>query len=292
MNIFYEILIQPFVEYGFMQNALIACVVVAISSAPMGVFLVLRRMSLTGDAMSHALLPGVAIGFLISGLSLTAMTIGGIVAGLVVALGSGIITRNSIIREDANLAVFYLISLALGVFIVSTKGNNVDLLNILFGSVLAIDNSTLKLLISFCLFTLILITVGYRLLIIECMDSSFLRSVSKYGSPTAHLLFLFLLVINLVASYHALGTLMSVGLLVLPAVTARFWLKKISSLIFLATSLALAGCVIGIILSFHFDFPISSTIILCLGVFYIISMFISPQGILRYQKPPSHHLRG
>ena len=101
----------PFVEFAFMRQALLGCIALALSAGPVGVFLMLRRMSLTGDAMAHAILPGAAIGYLLFGLSLTAMTVGGIVAGLAVAIGSGLVARHTLIREDTSLAAFYLISL-------------------------------------------------------------------------------------------------------------------------------------------------------------------------------------
>src|ERR1700676_3078972 len=97
----YNLLIDPFVEFGFMRRALIACLALSIGSGPIGVFLLLRRMSLIGDAMSHAVLPGAAIGFLIAGLSLPAMGLGGIIAGLSVALLSGLVSRTTDLREDA-----------------------------------------------------------------------------------------------------------------------------------------------------------------------------------------------
>ena len=121
-----------FVEFGFMQRALLGCLALSISAAPIGVFLMLRRMSLTGDAMAHAVLPGAAIGFLASGLSVWAMTLGGIGAGLLVAVASGWVARSTVLTADARLADFYLLSLALGVLIVSTQGSNVDLLHIMF----------------------------------------------------------------------------------------------------------------------------------------------------------------
>ena len=138
-------LIQPFIEFGFMRRALIACVALAISATPLGVFLSLRRMSLIGDALSHAVLPGAAIGYLISGLSLVAMGVGGLIAGLAVALLSGAVSRYTPLKEDASFAGFYLGSLALGVTLVSLRGSSVDLLHVLFGSLLAVDNPALLL---------------------------------------------------------------------------------------------------------------------------------------------------
>jgi zinc/manganese transport system permease protein len=116
----YGFAIAPLVEFGFMRRALVGCLALAFGCGPIGTFLVIRRMSLMGDALSHAVLPGAAIGFLLGGLSMPAMSLGGIAAGLSVALLSGIVTRLTPLREDASFAAFYLISLALGVLLVST----------------------------------------------------------------------------------------------------------------------------------------------------------------------------
>ncbi|MDO9125416.1 MAG: metal ABC transporter permease, partial [Parvibaculum sp.] len=139
----YATLIEPFVEYGFMRRALIACLALALGGGPIGTFLVLRRMSLMGDAMSHAILPGAAIGFLVAGLSIWGMSVGGLVAGLAVVLLAALISRATALREDASLAGFYLISLALGVLIVSVRGSNIDLLHVLFGTILSVTDDAL-----------------------------------------------------------------------------------------------------------------------------------------------------
>src|SRR5579871_201245 len=132
----YDALIAPFLEFEFMRRALAAIVALSLGGAPIGVFLMLRRMSLVGDAMAHAILPGAAVGFLLSGLNLFAMTFGGLIAGFLVAILAGVVTRVTELREDASLAAFYLMSLALGVTIVSLRGSNIDLLHVLFGNVL------------------------------------------------------------------------------------------------------------------------------------------------------------
>src|SRR6266436_6057765 len=134
----HEIFIAPFTEFEFMRRALAGALALALGAAPIGVFLMLRRMSLVGDAMAHAILPGAAVGFLLSGLSLFAMTAGGLIAGFVVALLTGLVARTTELKEDAALATFYLLSLAVGVTIISLKGTNIDLLHVLFGNVLAV----------------------------------------------------------------------------------------------------------------------------------------------------------
>ena len=136
----HDLLIAPFTEFEFMRRALAGVVALSLAGAPIGVFLMLRRMSLVGDAMAHAILPGAAVGFLLSGLNLFAMTFGGLIAGFAVAILSGVVARNTELKEDAALATFYLASLALGVTIVSMRGTNIDLLHVLFGNILALDD--------------------------------------------------------------------------------------------------------------------------------------------------------
>ncbi|MES1153112.1 MAG: metal ABC transporter permease, partial [Dongia sp.] len=135
---FHDLIIAPFSEFAFMRRALIACIAISLSAGPIGAFMVLRRMSLMGDAMSHAVLPGVALGFLLFGLDLWPMALGGLVASLAVALLAGLVSRLTPLKEDASLAGFYLISLSAGVLIVSLRGSNIDLLHILFGSILGV----------------------------------------------------------------------------------------------------------------------------------------------------------
>src|SRR6202165_2183792 len=231
----YDALIAPFAEFEFMRRWLVGVFALALGGAPVCVFLMLRRMSLTGDAMAHAILPGAALGFLVAGLDLFAMTLGGIVAGVTVAVGAGLIARATQLKEDASLAAFYLVSLALGVTIVSLKGSNVDLLHILFGTVLALDNATLYLLAGIATITLLVLAVTWRPLVLECVDPVFLRSVSRAGAPV-HFAFLALMVINLVGGFHALGTLLAVGLMMLPAATARFWARDITAMILIAVA--------------------------------------------------------
>ncbi len=213
-----------------MRRALAAVIALSLGGAPIGVFLMLRRMSLVGDAMAHAILPGAAIGFLISGLYLFAMTTGGLIAGFTVALLAGLVARTTELKEDASLAAFYLVSLALGVTIVSIEGTNIDLLHVLFGNMLAMDDQTLLVIAFNATITLLVLAVIYRPLVIECVDPVFLRSVSRAGAP-AHLAFLALVVVNLVNGFHALGTLLAVGLMILPAGIARFWSRDITTMI-------------------------------------------------------------
>ncbi len=278
-----DLLVGPFAEFGFMRRALAGCVALSVSAPPIGLFLTLRRMSLMGDAISHAILPGAAAGFLVSGLSLPAMTLGGLAAGLTVALLAGLVSRTTLLKEDASLAAFYLVSLAGGVLLVSLRGSNVDLLHILFGSVLALDDAALFLLGSISTVSLAWLAVMYRALVLDSVDPLFLRLVSRTSSVT-HLSFLAVVVLNLVGGFQALGTLLAVGLMLLPAITARFWARSINGLLPISVGVALFSSYAGLLVSYYGGLPSGPTIILAAGTLYIISLLVGPKGGLLWRK--------
>jgi zinc/manganese transport system permease protein len=279
----------PFAEFEFMRRALIGAIALALGAAPAGVFLMLRRMSLTGDAMAHAILPGAALGYLVAGLSLPAMTIGGLAAGIAVAVGAGAVARTTILKEDASLAAFYLLSLALGVTIVSTKGSNVDLLHVLFGSVLALDDQALLLIAVIATVTLFAFAVILRPLVLDCIDPNFLRSVSRSGAAV-HLVFMTLVVLNLVGGFHALGTLLAVGIMMLPAAAARLWVSDLTALCVVAAGFGIASSYGGLIVSYHESLPAGPSIILVAGVIYMISLVFGRAGGLARDLGRRRHL--
>nr|WP_041643206.1 metal ABC transporter permease [Azoarcus olearius] len=284
-----DYLVTPFADFGFMRRALAGCLALSLGATPVGAFLLLRRMSLMGDAMSHAILPGAALGYLAFGLSLGAMTVGGIVAGLVVVFAAGAVTRASVLKEDASLAAFYLLSLAAGVMIVSLRGRNLDLLHVLFGSVLALDDRSLVLIASIASATAFGLALLFRPLVLECLDPAFLRAVGRW-SPVAHYGFLVLVVLNLVAGFHALGTLMAVGIMILPAAAARLWARRLSAMLALAVAIAFGSSVGGLLLSFHADVPAGPAIVLLCGLAYFASLLAAPGGLLAGRLPVRRHL--
>lgn len=287
--ILYDALVAPFVEYGFMRRALVACLALAISAGPIGVLLVLRRMSLVGDALSHAVLPGAAVGFLFAGFSLPAMGLGGLVAGLAVAGLAGLASRATALREDASFASFYLISLSLGVLIVSLKGSNVDLLHVLFGTILAIDTNAILLIGGIATLTLLVVAAFYRPLVAQSVDPAFLRAVGVRDGAF-HFLFLFLVVINLVAGFQTLGTLMAVGLMMLPAAVAQLWAKRLAAMMGVAAATAFASGYLGLVVSFRFGFASGPTILLIAGTIYCLSLVFAPSGALARVRPRRRHL--
>ncbi len=286
----YQLFAAPFIDYEFMRRALVACAAFAVGAGPLGVFLVLRRMSLMGDAIGHAVLPGVAVGYMISGLSLWAMSLGGIVAGLVVALLSGATSRATGLKEDASLAGFYLASLALGVLLVSMRGSAVDLLHILFGSILAVDDDGLLFVVAVATLSTLVISAIYRPLVVECFDPVFARSVGA-GGLWVHSIFLGLVVLNLVAAFQALGTLMAVGVMMLPALAARFWSEDVSHIVVVSTCIALASSLVGLLVSFHFELASGPAIVMVAAVAYLTSIVMgSRSGLLaRWLRRPHFH---
>ena len=290
MSAYYDFLVSPFMDFEFMRRALVACFALSLGAGPIGVFLVLRRMSLMGDAIGHAVLPGVAIGYLLSGLSVWAMSLGGVVAGLVVALLAGATARSTGIKEDASLAGFYLASLALGVLIVSSAGSSVDLLHILFGSILAVDDEGLLLVVSVGTLSMLLMAAIFRPLALECFDPIFARAVGA-GGGWAYAIFMGLVVLNLVAAFQALGTLMAVGLMMLPALAARFWSENLGTIIVTATVFAMMASLTGLLVSFHVELASGPSIVMTAAAIYIGSIILGTRsGLLaRLLRRPHYH---
>lgn len=261
--------LSPFQEYLFMRRALAACVAIVLSSAPLGVLLIQRRMSLMGEALSHGTLPGIAIAYLLWGAWLPALTMGGAIAGLLVAFFSHFISRKTILKEDATFSSFYIIALALGILILSLKEGSIRLVHLLFGNVLAVDAESLIFMAIISTASLVILAIIYRPLIYDCFDPLFMRSL-RLPTHFYNFIFLTLIVGNLVASYQALGTLMALGVMMIPAVTARLMSKRLAAIFLSSIVIALCSSYFGLLFSYHFNWPSGPTIILVAGGFYLI----------------------
>ncbi|MDH5412470.1 MAG: metal ABC transporter permease, partial [Alphaproteobacteria bacterium] len=224
------------------------------------------------------------------GLWLPAIGIGGAVAGLAVALLSGAASRATGLVEEASLAGFFLIALAAGVLIVSLGGTSVDLTNLLFGSVLAVDSASLMLVAGIASVTLGALALAWRPLIAESFDPEFMAMTG--GGGRWHMLFLVLVVINLVAGFQALGTLMALGLMILPAVAARLWARDVWRMVAIAVGIALTSGYGGLLISWHANAPSGPAIILVAGAFYAISIFAGPQGGVLRRRQWAYHRHG
>jgi zinc/manganese transport system permease protein len=283
-----DFLTDPFADPAH-RMALAACIALAFGGAPIGVFLVLRRTSLIGDALSHAILPGVAIAFVFAGFSVLWMTIGGLLAGIATAVLAGIAARMSAIREDASLAAFFIISLALGTLLVSTFGTDEELVHVLFGRVLALKPEALLTIAGIATATMAALGVLYRPLIAECFDPGFLRRAGWTGA-LVHSAFLSLVVLNLIGGFQALGTLMAVGLMMLPAASAGFWSESAGGQIATAIGLTVGASIAGLIFAFHAGTPPESTIVLTAGVFYLVSLAAGPRDSIGARLVRFRHL--
>ncbi len=264
-----QLLIEPF-ALGFMRRALAGCLALAVAGPPLGVFLVLRRMSLMSDVLQHGILPGIALGALVGGISVFAMGIGGVIAGLAVALIAGFLTRATGAREDSQLAGVYLLALALGVALLSARPG-IDLTHLLFGSVLAVDDLALYVMAGVATLVLPILALIWRPLVLESFDPDFLRAETGNGG-IVHAVFLALVVLVVVSGFTALGTLMSVGLMMLPAIAARHWGETLAAQVTAAVAIAVTSAIGGLLLSYHADLPAGPAIVLTTGAFWLLGL--------------------
>ena len=264
------LLVGPFEAYGFMRTALVAVLALALANGPCGVLLLMRRMSLVGDVFSHAVMPGAALGFVIAGYSALALSAGGMLTGIAVAAFSEVTGRNRLIRDDVALAAFYLLSLAIGVLLVSGQGSNADLMHVLFGTVLAVDIPTLVLISLLATISILVLAALYRPLALESFDPEFLQAVG--GGPRLYrMIFLAIIVLDLVAGFQAFGTLLAVGPMLLPAAAARHWARRVGPSMTLAVVLGIVAGYLGLLMSFFASLPSGPAIVLAAGALYLFS---------------------
>jgi len=273
-------LVQPFENLAFMRAALVACLALALSNGVVGTLLVLRRMSLDGDVLGHAVMPGAAVGFLYGGPSPAWLSLGGLVSGLAVAALSGIVASERT-RRAAGLVVFYLLALALGVLLIAWRGSNIDIMRVLFGTVLAIDRPALLQIAAMSSIVVIAVAALYRPLAVGAFDPAFLRTVARRAPYK--MLFLGLVVLTLVASFQAFGTLLALGPLLLPAAAARCWGLGAAGSMALATAFGVLASVAGLLTSYHFDLPSGPAIVLVAGLLF--GMSVAATGALRRLTP-------
>ncbi|MFY2826536.1 metal ABC transporter permease [Ruegeria sp. MALMAid1280] len=274
-------------SFAFMRRAFVATTVLSASVAPVGAFLVLRRLSLAGEAMAHAITPGIVIGFVTAGLSVMSLLVGGLIAGVGVAILTAFLARRTILRSDASLASLYLIALAVGIFILSAAGSAVPLKSFLFGSILGIDDASMLLVGGVATVTLVAFAFLLRPLIVSTCDPVFFETQTRRPWLIDQG-FMLLLVLNLLAAFKTLGTLMAVGLMILPATAARYWASTITGQLVLGFLFALSSCWIGLTLSYLFpDTPSGPAIVLVAGVFFFVSAIFGPLGFGRRLRNPS-----
>jgi zinc/manganese transport system permease protein len=265
----HSLIVEPFETLAFMRAALVACLALALCNGAVGTLLVLRRMSLDGDVLGNAVMPGAAVGFLYAGPSPAWLSLGGLASGLAVAALAGLIAGGQA-RRDAGLVAFYLVALSLGVVLVAWRGSNVDVMRVLFGTVLAIDQRALLQIAATSSVIVLAIAALYRPLAVGAFDPPFLRAVrarAPYGA-----VFQALVVLALVASFQAFGTLLAIGPLLLPAAAARCWGLRVLASMALATGFGFAASVAGLLASYHANLPSGPAIVLAAGLLFGISL--------------------
>ena len=267
MNVF----IDPFQQFLFMRDGLLAIAILSLATAPIGCLLVLKRMSLIGDTLSHAILPGVAVAFALFGLNVLALSIGALATGLLGAVVAGIIAPRTNLPQDASFAAFYLVSLAVGVCLISAFGSNADILHFLFGNLLAMPPGYLQILAATVAASMLLFLLWFKPLLASAVDAEYVRMNPRYGNHYESL-FLLVFVAVLVAAFFAIGTLLAMGLFLLPAIIVRLWGWHWRRMMIGAVLISWVGGGIGLLLSFYYNLTAGPGIIMVLGVFYAATL--------------------
>ena len=267
-----------------LMRAFLAGLMLAIATAPLGVFLILRRMSLIGDAFGHAILPGAAGAALLSGGATWAVSLGAALTGTTVFVSASFIGRLLRLPEDAGFALFFMSALALGVVITNAGEEHIHLDELLFGNALDLDSTALTL----CGIAMIVSVIGmraiYRPLMIDTLDSGFLagaghnKPMGKSAGSFAQAGFFALLALTSVAAFHALGALMAVGMTIIPAIGARYLARSIPMMMVSAGVLAASGVCAGLIIATIAHAPAGASIILSLVVLAFASAILGPVG--------------
>jgi zinc/manganese transport system permease protein len=271
----HEFFLTPF-TYGFMQRGLLSAVLLSLSGGLLGCILVLRRLALMGDALSHALLPGIGLAWLWFGPSTTALFVGALIAGLLTALGSALLSRLTRVKEDAAFGSLFIVFFAAGIALISRLPTQLNLAHFLFGNILGVSPADLRLAAVISALTVALFGVFYRGILLETFDPVFFRATGGRGG-LVHAGFLALTVLNLVAALQTMGIVLALGLFLLPAVSAYLWCDHFARMLLLSVGFALTGSLAGILLSYHAGLSSGAAIVLCLGAVFLGSALFSPR---------------
>ena len=280
-------------DHLFMWRAVLMCGLLGVSASLLGCVLVVRRLSLMGDALAHSLLPGIGVAWLVCGTSVTALLAGGVVAGLMTALARALISRLTRLKEDAAFAALFITLFAAGVVLVSRLGTPIDLMHFLFGNILGLGDDDLALAAGVSTATVTVFALFYRSILLECFDPAFHRASGGWSAAT-HLGLLALTVLNLVAALHALGSVLAIGLFMLPAVSANLWCDRWGRMLAWAASYAVVGSIVGLYISYQAHLASGPCMVAVLGGGFLISSLISPShGLMRrWRRSTVHHREG
>jgi ABC-type Mn2+/Zn2+ transport system permease subunit len=269
---FYEAIFQ----YDFLQKALVTSIMVGIICGVIGCFIILRGMSLMGDAISHAVLPGVALSYLF-GINIF---FGAVFTGLLTAIGIGYISQNSRIKHDTAIGIMFSSAFALGIIMITIMQSSADLYHILFGNVLAVPTSEMWMTFAVGVIVLTAVYLFYKELLVTTFDPTM---SAAYGLPNKliHYLLMALLTMATVASLKTVGIVLVVAMLITPAATAYLLTNRLWLMIYLAVGFGVISAVVGLYFSFTYNLSSGSTIVMVATSLFLLAFFFSPkQGIL------------
>jgi iron/zinc/copper transport system substrate-binding protein/iron/zinc/copper transport system permease protein len=264
--------IDGLVNYHFLQNALITSVAIGMVAGVIGCFIILRGMSLMGDAISHAVLPGVALSYIL-GIN---FFIGAIIFGLLASVLITYISQNSVIKSDTAIGITFSSFLALGVILIGVANSSTDLFHILFGNVLAVQNIDKWITLIITAVVLITIVIFFRPLLITSFDPMMAKA---YGMKVEvyHYLLMGLLTLVAVTAMQSVGTILIVAMLVTPAATAYLFTKRLSHMMILSSILGGLSSVIGLFVGYSFNIAAGSSIVLTAALMFVLGFLLSPK---------------
>jgi len=269
--------IEAVIQYGFLQKALLTSVMVGIICGIIGCFIILRGMALMGDAISHAVLPGVAISYML-GIN---FLIGAVLSGIITAIGIGFVSQNSRIKNDISIGIMFTAAFALGIILITLMKSSTDLYHILFGNVLAVRPSDMWITLGIGTFVLLSIFLLYKEFLVTSFDSTM---AEVYGLPVRliHYFLMTLLTLVTVASLQTVGIILVVAMLITPAATAYLLTDRLSTMLFLSAGIGTLASIAGLYFSFTYNLASGATIVLVATFFFLLAFFFSPrQGLIR-----------
>lgn len=272
--------IDGLIKYQFLQNALLTSIIVGIVSGVIGCFIVLRGMSLMGDAISHAVLPGVAVSYMMG----TNFLIGASVFGIAAAGLIGFVTQKSKLKNDTAIGIVFSSFFALGIILISFAKSSTDLYHILFGNVLAVRTSDMITTAIVAVVVILFVILFYKELLVSSFDPTMAKA---YGLNVQliHYALMFLLTLVAVSSLQTVGTILVVAMLITPAATAFLLTNKLSVMIMLSVLISTISSVLGLFFSYSFNLASGAAIVLTASVFFVLAFIFSPkQGIVFNRK--------
>lgn len=268
---------EGLMSYHFLQNALVTAIVIGVVSGAVGCFIILRSMSLMGDAISHAVLPGVALSFIL-GIN---FFIGAIVFGLLASVIITYIKENSVIKGDTAIGITFSSFLALGIILIGVANSSTDLFHILFGNILAVQDSDKWITIGVSVFVLGIIILFFKELLITSFDPILAKSMGMNVNAYHYMLMILLTLVS-VTAMQSVGTILIVALLITPAATAYLYANSLKVMLVMSSAIGALSSVLGLYLGYTFNVAAGSSIVLTSAAIFLISFVISPkQGYIK-----------